>query len=179
VYVTEAGRSIVAEVDGKAMPVPLEEYRARIAQRLVSEVQTLADFRTRWIDPPSRRELIDLLNRSGYLPNVLRRVEARDDYDLYDVLAELGWGLAPRTREERALAFTYKHEEWLNSLPKTTAATLRAIARQFASGGTDVLEMRHIFQTPEVKAAGGLEALKAAGNPSSLLSETKARMFAA
>jgi len=179
VHITDAGRFIVAEIDGKAMPVPLEEYKARLSQRLVAEVHSLADFRTRWIDPPSRRELLDLLNRSGYLPNVLRRVEERDDYDLYDVLAELGWGLAPRTREDRALAFTYKHEEWLNSLPQTTAATLRAIARQFASGGTEVLEMRHIFQTPEVKAAGGLDALKATGNPAGLLTETKARMFAA
>lgn len=179
VHVTDAGRFIMAEVDGKAMPVPLEEYKARIAQRLVAEVHSLADFRTRWIDPPSRRELIELLNRSGYRPTVLRCVEERNDYDLYDVLAELGWGLAPRTREERTLAFTYKHEAWLDSLPKTTAATLRAIARQFASGGTDVLEMRHIFQTTEVKAAGGLDALKAAGDPFSLLSETKARIFAA
>ena len=179
VHVTEAGRFIVADVDGKAMPVPLDEYKARLAERLVAEVHTLADFRSRWVDPPSRDELLKFLNRSGYLPTVLRRVEERDDYDLYDVLAELGWGLAPRTRADRALAFAYKHEEWLNALPPPAAATLRAIARQFASGGTDVLEMRHIFQTPEVKAAGGLEALKAAGKPADLLRETKTRMFAA
>jgi type I restriction enzyme R subunit len=179
VHVTEAGRFIVADVDGKAMPVPLDEYKARLAERLVAEVHTLADFRSRWVDPPSRDELLKFLNRSGYLPTVLRRVEERDDYDLYDVLAELGWGLSPRTREDRALAFAYKHEEWLNALPRPAAATIRAIARQFASGGTDVLEMRHIFQTPEVKAAGGLEALKAAGTPADLLRETKARMFAA
>jgi len=179
VHVTEAGRFIMADVDGKAMPVPLDEYKARLAERLVAEVHTLADFRARWVDPPSRSELLGFLNRSGYLPSVLRRVEERDDYDLYDVLAELGWGLAPRTRIDRALAFTYKHEEWLNTLPPSAAATILAIVRQFASGGTDVLEMRHIFQTPEVKAAGGLEALKAAGKPADLLRETKARMFAA
>jgi len=28
----------------------------------------------------------------------------REDYDLYDVLAELGWGMNPRTRQDRALA---------------------------------------------------------------------------
>ncbi len=179
VHVTEAGRFIMADVDGKAMPVPLDEYKARLAERLVAEVHTLADFRSRWVDPPSRDDLLKFLNRSGYLPTVLRRVEERDAYDLYDVLAELGWGLAPRTRADRALAFAYKHEEWLNALPPPAAATIRAIARQFASGGTDVLEMRHIFQTPEVKAAGGLEALKAAGKPADLLRETKTRMFAA
>ena len=179
VHVTDAGRFIVAQVDGKAMPIPFEEYKAQLAARLVSEVHTLSDFRKRWIDPPSRRELLDMLVASGYSPTVLQRVQERDDYDLYDVLAELGWGLAPRTREERALAFTYKHEDWLNAMPAPAAATLRAIANQFRHGGTDDLENRHIFQTPEVKAAGGLDALKTVGKPADLLHETKARMFAA
>lgn len=179
VHVTDAGRFIVAQVDGKAMPIPVEEYKAQLAARLVSEVHTLSDFRMRWIDPPSRHELLGMLVASGYSPTVLQRVEELDNYDLYDVLAELGWGLAPRTREERALAFTYKHEDWLNAMPAPAAATLRAIANQFRFGGTDDLENRHIFQTPEVKAAGGLDALKTVGKPADLLHETKARMFAA
>jgi len=41
------------------------------------------------------------------------------------------------------------------------------------------LENRHIFLTPDVITAGGLDALKAAGIPADLLRETKARMFAA
>lgn len=58
-------------------------------------------------------------------------------------------------------------------------ATIKAIASQFEHGGTEGLENPQIFQTPEVKAAGGLEALKAAGKPAELLRETKVRMFAA
>ena len=102
-----------------------------------------------------------------------------NDYDLYDVLAELGWGMNPRTRRDRTLAFTYKHEDWINALPKQAAATIRAIASQFERGGTDGLENPQVFQTPEVKAAGGLAALQTAGNPRDLLTETKTRMFAA
>lgn len=177
VHITDAGRYIVADVDG--MPVPIEEYRARLAARLVQEVHTLEDFRNRWIDPPSRQELIDALVTSGYSPTVVRMVDEKEDYDLYDVLAELGWGMNPRTRRDRALAFTYKHENWINALPKHTAATIRAIASQFERGGTEVLENPQIFQTPEVKTAGGLAALQAAGKPSELLRETKVRMFAA
>src|SRR5207249_2842470 len=60
----------------------------------------------------------------------------KEDYDLYDVLAELGWRMRPRTRHDRALAFTYKHEDWLDALPPATAATVRAIASQFERGGT-------------------------------------------
>jgi type I restriction enzyme R subunit len=179
VHITDAGRFIVTDVDGRAMPVPVEEYKARLAQRLVQEVHTLEDFRARWIDPPSRQELIDMLVTSGYSPTVVRMVEDKQDYDLYDVLAELGWGMNPRTRHDRAMAFTYKHEDWINSLPIQAAATIRAIACQFDRGGTEGLENPQIFQTPEVKAAGGLAALQAAGKPSELLRETKTRMFAA
>ena len=179
VHITPAGRFIVADVDGKAMPVPIEEYKARLAARLVQEVQTLDDFRNRWIDPPSRQELVSTLVTSGYSPTVVRMVDEKQDYDLYDVLAELGWGMRPRTRRDRALAFTYKHEDWLNTLPKSAAATIRAIASQFERGGTEGIENQQIFSTPQVKAAGGLKALQMAGNPRELFIETKTRMFAA
>ena len=179
VHITDAGRYIVTDVDGKAMPVPLEEYKARLAARLVQEVHTLDDFRSHWIAPPSRQELIDTLVTSGYSPTVVRMVDDRQDYDLYDVLAELGWGMNPRTRHDRAQAFTYKHEGWINGLPTQAAATIRAIASQFDRGGTDGLENPQIFQTPEVRAAGGLAALQGAGKPNELLIETKTRMFAA
>lgn len=179
VHVTDAGRFIVAQVDGQAMPVPIEEYKARLTAKLVERVGTLPNFRARWVDPSSRQEIIDALVSAGYSPSLVRMVDEKDDYDLYDVLAELGWGARPRTRQDRALAFTYKHEDWLDALPAPTAATIRAIARQFERGGTDSLENPHIFQTAEVKAAGGLQALQAAGKPAELLRETKARMFAA
>ncbi len=179
VQVTDAGRFIVADVDGKAMPVPIEDYKARLAARLVREVDSLDDFRRRWIVPPSRQELLDALVTSGYSPTVVRMVDDKQEYDLYDVLAELGWGMSPRTRHDRTLAFTYKHEGWLDALPNQAATTIRAITNQFGRGGTDGLENPQIFQTPEVKAAGGLTSLRAAGEPSSLLRETKTRMFAA
>ncbi|MEW6381355.1 MAG: DEAD/DEAH box helicase family protein [bacterium] len=179
VHVMEAGRSIVTDVDGKAMPVTVEEYKARLAAKLMEQAHTLDEFRNLWVSPPSRREMLDTLVRAGYSPIVIRMVDDKDEYDLYDVLAELGWGLNPRTRQDRAFAFIYKHEDWLNTLPKQAAATIRAIASQFERGGTEGLENPHIFQTPEVKAAGGLAALKAMGKPADLLRETKMRMFAA
>ncbi len=179
VQVTDAGRFILTDVDGKAMPVPLEEYKARLAERLIKEVHTLDEFRNCWIDPPSRQELVDTLVTSGYSPTVVRLVDEMLEYDLYDVLAELGWGSNARTRRDRSLAFMYKHEDWINSYPNKAAATIRAIAGQFERGGTDGLENPQIFQTPEVKAAGGLAALQSAGSPRDLLIETKTRMFAA
>jgi type I restriction enzyme R subunit len=179
VRVTGAGRYIVTQVDGKAMPVTVEEYKERLAKRLVEEAPTLANFRARWIEPPKRREMLGKLPDAGRSALLVQRLEEMNDYDLYDVLAELGYGLAPRTRVERADAFAYKHDRWLADLPAPAAATLKAMASQFARAGTDGLENPQIFQTPEVVRAGGLPALKALGRPAQILRETKARMFAA
>ena len=179
VRVTPAGRYVVADVDGVATPVLLDDYKARLAARLVAEVQSIDEFRALWVDPQARRHLVDALVTSGCSPTLVRLVDDRQDYDLYDVLAELGWGLSPRTRSQRSLAFTYKHEDWLNAMPAPAAATLRAIAAQFELGGTEGLENAQLLQTPTVRAAGGLEALRQAGNPRDLVSQAKARMFAA
>ena len=115
----------------------------------------------------------------GRSATLVRALAEMGDYDLYDVLAELGYGLAPRTRADRAAAFGYKHAGWLAGLPAATRATLKALAGQFARGGTEGLENAHVFQTPEVVRAGGLAALKALGRPADVLRETKERMFAA
>jgi type I restriction enzyme R subunit len=102
-----------------------------------------------------------------------------DAYDLYDVLADIGYGMSPLTRERRAEAFAYKHSGWLAGLPPATAATLRALAAQFTTAGTEGLESREVFEMPDVGRAGGLKALKVIGQPDEILRQTKARLFAA
>ena len=179
VHLSTLGRYVVAPVDGKAMPVAIDDYKAGLSARLIAECPTLEAFRARWVDPPDREEIITAIVNAGYSPSVLRLLEDMNDYDLYDVLADLAFGLLPRTREERALAFRYKHAAWLTALPAPAKATIEAIADQFAVGGTEGLENPHIWQTPEVIAAGGLNALRVAGEPRVLLLETKQRMFAA
>jgi type I restriction enzyme, R subunit len=64
-------------------------------------------------------------------------------------------------------------------LPATTAATIRALTRQFARAGTDELENPGVLKTPDVVAAGGLEALKLVGSAATILRATKERLFAA
>lgn len=179
VHVSPLGRFVVGTVNGKAMPIAIDDYRAGLSARLIAECPTLESFRARWVNPPERREMIDAIVGAGYSPSVLQTLEKMNDYDLYDVLANLGYGMAPRTREERGLAFRYKHAAWLAALPDPARATIEAIADQFAVGGTDGLENQHIWQTPEVAAAGGVKALASAGEPKVVLQQTKERMFAA
>lgn len=178
VHVTPAGRYIITQQDGRAVPVTIEEYRQQLAALLVAEAPTLEDFRGKWIVPPERRELIERLPEAGRSAYLLRSLEEMADFDLYDVLAEVGYGLAPRTRRERAHAFSYKHAGWLSGLPNTTSATLLALVDQFAHAGTEGLENPHVFRTPAVREAGGLDALRRLGDPREVLMQTKARVFA-
>ncbi len=179
VHVTDAGRYILTTVDGKAVPVTVEEYKERLAARLVEEAPTLDAFRGRWVVPPERRDLLARLPDAGRAALLIRALEGMTDYDLYDVLGELGYGMAPRTRAGRAEAFRYKHRGWLAGLPATAARTLEALAAQFAHAGTEGLENPQVFRTPEVVRAGGLRALKVLGRPADVLRDTKERMFAA
>jgi len=179
VRVTDAGRFILTTVGGRAVPVTIEEYKARLAAKLVEEALSLEDFRARWVSPPDRRDLLGKLPDGGRSAFLVRSLEAMEDYDLYDVLGDLGYGMAPRTREGRAAAFAYKNAAWLKSLPEDSATTLKALAAQFARAGTEGLDNPQVFQTPEVTRAGGLPALKALGRPVDILRETKQRMFAA
>ncbi|MDA8237038.1 MAG: DEAD/DEAH box helicase family protein [Chloroflexi bacterium] len=179
VRVSDAGKAILTTIDGATIPISLEEYEERLAERLVARAPSLDAFRAAWILPPKRAGLLAALPDGGRSAGVIRALEGMDDFDLYDVLAELGYGLDPKTRVARADAFDYKHTAWLAGLPPAMSATLRALARQFARGGTDELEQPGVLQVPAVVAAGGLAALKALGSPADILLETKSRLFAA
>jgi type I restriction enzyme R subunit len=178
VIVNDAGKFILTSVNGKATPVTVEEYKERLAARLVEEAPTLDAFRAKWVAPQERRVLIGQMPDAGRSVLLVRDLEEMQAFDLYDVLAELGYGVQPRTRVERADSFNYKHAAWLNGMPPAASAAVRALASQFSKGGTDGLENPQIFQTPEMKNAGGLDALKLLGRPAGVLAETKVRMFA-
>ena len=68
---------------------------------------------------------------------------------------------------------------WLGGLPVKARDTIVAIADQFKHGGTEDLENNYLFQNPEVELAGGIRALETAGDPATLIRETKERIFAA
>lgn len=183
VKVTDAGNFILSEVNGVPTPITVEEYKERLGRKLISEIASITGFRKAWIVRAARKELFAKLPDAGRSPQLIQQLEQMQDYDLYDILAEIGYGLAPRTRVQRAEAFEYKQADWLNDMPPTAANVLRAIVAQFAKAGTDGLENQNIFQTPEVrKAAGRLGAVKVLrelGNPSEILTDTKSRLFVA
>ena len=178
VHINPAGTYIVVEKEGKLAMVTVEEYKEILAQRLVEEIKTFDAFRSCWANPQERRRLINTLPDGGRGLRLIQELLNRKEYDLYDLLSEIGFGVAPKSRKERTEALLYKHNEWFKNLPEATANTLLALARQFERGGTEELENPYVFNAPEVVKAGGLEALKILGEPKDIVNEAKERLFA-
>ena len=179
VHINPTGTYVVTKIEDKLSLVTLEEYSQMIASQVKEEVKTVEDFRVSWVDPGKRRALVDCLPDDGRGVRLLRQLKKQQEYDLYDILAELGYGISPKKRAERVSALHYKHADWLGGLPEKTRATLFALVRQFEKGGTEELENPYIFDAPEVVKAGGLGALEVLGEPKEIILETKRRLFAA
>lgn len=180
VTVRKAGRYIPMMVDGRHVKVTVEEYKRRIAEQLLKDAPTIDKFRSCWIHPAERQDLINHLVAAGVSPLQVQTVGAMMDYDLFDVLAEIAYGLNPRRRQERVHAFTYKHEDWLLEMPQDARETIKAIIEPFTIEGTPALENENALDLPNVKRAGGLKALAATGKkPFVILQEAKERLFAA
>lgn len=178
IELAHAGNFYVMNRNGQTVRATPEEYRQRLVEELLATVPTLTGFRERWLDPEQRQELMAQLAARGLLPENLRSAAHMDDYDLFDVIAALAYGIKPKTRAERAAQLDGFAPDWLLQLPPPAAKVIRAIARQFERAGTDALETQELWNAGEVRAARGLTALKLGGDPGALLRRTKECLFA-
>lgn len=180
VEVQRGGHFVLGERGGVLAPVAYAEYKQRLAEQLRQEAADLAEFRQIWIAPTEREDLMRALVESAHSPKVVQMVDALQDCDLFDVLANLGYGSKARTRIDRHLAFRFKNEDWLDqAMPSTARAVILGITAQFERNGTEALESREIWRVPAIERAGGMRALMALGKPAEALVEAKRRLFSA
>jgi type I restriction enzyme, R subunit len=179
VKIIRGGRFVVANRNGTEALVPLEEYRQQISEQLKQNVPDLTRFRALWVKPDDRRSMINDLVYQGLSPHVIQYLDDMKDFDLYDVLADLTYGMNPLTREQRAVFFDLKHTGWLEGMPRPARLTVKALVKQFARSGTEGLEKSEVFDMPDVIRAGGIKALQEIGKPFDVLVETKEKVFTA
>jgi type I restriction enzyme R subunit len=133
-----------------------------------------------WISPSDRKHLVEALPGGEKGALMLRDILKLDDCDLFDVLANVGFGTISKTRNERIIAFNYKNKEWLMSLPSNSAAVVKALAVQFKDNGIEELESEHIFDVSDIKRAGGVKALAQINtHVQDVIMEVKKRILAA
>lgn len=178
VNIDTRGHLVVTNIDGRATPIPLDEYKQRVNDKLHAEAATLADFRRKWCDRENRHALLYALPGGETAAHLLREIQNQEPFDLYDVLAALGYGSAPLSRAMRTGRFVWDQRHWLGTMPEKTRDVITGLANQFALGGTDTLEDKLVFQTPQIVTAGGIQSLKLFGDPQAIVREMKERIFA-
>lgn len=177
VIINPQGRFIPVLRDGRDTLIPVEEYRRLVIQRVLAEAHNLDEFRALWIETPKRRQLIDHLLGDNLSPEVIRDIEMMHEFDLYDVLSRHGYHVRALKRRERRDFYFRENRDWLNCLDANAAAVLRGLGQQFAQGGTDALETPALWEVPEIRQAGGLNALRGLGAPAQVVHDAKARLF--
>ncbi len=179
VQIEGEGCSILCEEEGMDVLVPIEDYKQRLAEKLVDEASSIDELRNTWVTPEERSKLLVNLPGGEGAVRLIRELEDEQECDLFDVLAELGFGLVPKSRGERAAAFSYKNKRWLREFPERTGKVLVSIARQFEKGGIEELETTNLFDEAEIVASGGFESLVGLpAQPQDLVQEAKVRLLA-
>jgi type I restriction enzyme R subunit len=177
VIVNAQGRFILVNRDGRATPIPVDEYRREVIARVLREAHNLDDFRALWIEAKKRRSLIDHLLGDNFSPEVIREVDQMSDFDLYDFFGHHGYHARALKRPERGAHYVDVNAAWFAGMEDKSAIVLRGFGTQFARGGTEALETPSLWEVPEIKLAGGLEALRVLGSPVQVMQEAKMRLF--
>lgn len=177
VVVNPQGRFILSRREGRDTPIPVDDYRREVMQRVMREAHNLDDFRALWIEAQKRRQLIDHLLGDNFSPEVIREIDQMNDFDLYDFLGHYGYHAKALKRPERGALFIGQHQPWFDSMDAKAAIVLKGLGHQFAQGGTDALETPALWEVPEIRRAGGMDVLRGLGQPAQVMREAKARLF--
>jgi type I restriction enzyme R subunit len=177
VIVNPQGRFILSRRDGRDTPIPVDEYRREVIQRVIAEAHNLDEFRQLWIETQKRRRLIDHLLGDNFSPEVIREIDQMTDFDLYDFFGHHGYHARALKRPERGGLFITANQPWFDGMDTKAAIVLKGLGHQFATGGTDALETPALWEVPEIKLAGGLDALRVLGKPTDVMRDAKGRLF--
>jgi len=177
VIINAQGRFILANRNGVATPIPVDEYRREVMARVLAEAHNLDDFRALWVEAKKRRQLIDHLLGEHLSPEVIRDAEQMNDFDLYDFFGKHGYHARALTRPQRGAEYLNAHAAWFASMDDNAAIVLTGLGRQFALDGTEALESSALWDVPEIKLAGGINALRSMGAPAQVMQDAKMRLF--
>jgi len=177
VLIHPQGRFILVNRNGKATPIPADEYRREVIQRVLQEAHNLADFRALWIQAQQRRQLIEHLLHDHLNPDTIRAIDHMGEFDLYDFFSHHGYHARALKRPERGAWYVQANAAWFADMPAAPAIVLKGLGTQFAQGGTEALETTALWDVPDIRQAGGVAALYGLGEPAQVMQEAKMRLF--
>lgn len=177
VIINAEGRFILSRREGRDVPIPVEEYRREMIQRVLSEAHDLSEFRGLWIEREKRLQLIKHLLGDNFSPDLIRDIDQMNEYDLYDFFGYHGFKARALKRPERGELYISGNQSWFDSMDRKAAIVLKGLGGQFAMNGTEALETPALWEVPEIKNAGGLNALRSLGKPADVMHDAKIKLF--
>lgn len=158
--------------DGKHTRVSLAEYREYVKYLILERLPTVEAFVQEWVDNPA--SLLDISEVQTLIK------QKQDDYDSFDVIADVAYEITPKTKEQRFDDFLTDSDAWFITMPEQSANTLRALGEEFKNAGTEGLNNKELFNVRSVvNASGGsvANALRFVGKPAEVFKEFKSRIF--
>jgi type I restriction enzyme R subunit len=171
------GHFILGSRDGRDVRIPVDEYRRDMIARVLQEAHSLKEFRQLWVETQKRQQLISHLLASNFSPELIREIDKMNDCDMYDVFVHHGYRANAFKRSERNWFYIDNNRSWFDGADPKAATVLMALGNQFELGGTEALETKALWDVPEIRQAGGFDALKSLGKPPLVMHEAKMRLF--
>lgn len=157
--------------------ISMDDYRQVVAEIMLHTVTDIYELRDRWIEPNLRADLVADLPHGESSLDILRYGLDMEPYDGFDVLGNICFADAPRTRSERVDRFLATSSASTREVPNPVRAVLRAYGAQFGHAGTRGLEESSTFDLPPIQEAGGFEALEETDQAGALIGEVKKMVF--
>ncbi len=152
--------------DGK--PVSAEEFLNAMFGQLPEFYGSIKELQTKWSNPKTREELLELLDDAGYGIDVLKQIRTlidAENSDLLDVLEYISYNIEPIERKERAS----RAERYIISLPAQERDFIQFISDLYVKQGVEelgtsklpaLIEMKYGSLPDGMKALGGVNAAK-------------------
>lgn len=100
-----------------------------------------------------------------------------NDFDLYDFFGKHGYRARALTRPQRGAEYLNANAAWFTGMDAKPSIVLKGLWHQFALDGTEALESSALWEVPETKLAGGINALRVLGAPTQVMQDAKMRLF--
>lgn len=156
--------------NGKLITESLKDYTKKTISK---EYRTFDDFLKKWKNSDKKQAIVDELSNQGIFFEALAEEvnkKSGKDFDPFDLLCHVAWGMQPLTRKERAEKV--KKKNYFSKYSDKAQAVLKALLDKYADEGIGHIEEAQILTinpfdqigTPIeiIKSFGGLDGYQKA-----------------
>jgi type I restriction enzyme R subunit len=152
------------DANGKLITESLKDYTRKA---LSGEFTSMDDFLTRWKNADKKKAIIDELAEHGVFFDALNEEIGRQsgkEFDPFDLICHLAWGMPPLTRKERAEHV--RKRNYFSEYGKEAREVLDALLDKYADEGVTHIEETQILTiAPFTDIGTPIEIIRAFGGP--------------